>query len=220
MIPPIAFQLPPDRHATRKMILRGTLAFTMVEMLVSIAIVIALVAIMLPVSSQLSAHSKKVKCAQQLRQIWTALSLYSNENRGRLPGPSYKGVSITAPSIPAKLLPYTGNTDRLWDCPARPNLRDLRGHTGYIQGSYYQTGVGTLFPFGYPAGSGNAEKKPMTLLEISQLPDPSLCWLLSDADSMNYSTPGLADYAPDPAHKQGRNVLHHDGRVLFEPVPR
>ncbi len=190
-------------------------AFSLMEMLISLAGIAILSVILFAVSSQLSHKTKAAQCAHHLRQIWTALCLYANDHQGKLPGPSYHGVTVSAPSVPMQLLPYTGHSDAIWDCPARPRLRTLRGYTGYLQGTYYEVGFGTHLAFGYPAGT-YPEKKSATLRWISQLPNPDLFWLLTDLDAQNYNTPGLAELAPGPAHQGARNVLYHDGRVVLQ----
>jgi prepilin-type N-terminal cleavage/methylation domain-containing protein/prepilin-type processing-associated H-X9-DG protein len=60
-------------------------AFTLVELLVVIGIIALLIGILLPTLSRVQQQSRKTACLSNLRQLGTALILYANENRGRLP---------------------------------------------------------------------------------------------------------------------------------------
>ncbi|MDA3873750.1 MAG: prepilin-type N-terminal cleavage/methylation domain-containing protein [Kiritimatiellae bacterium] len=62
--------------------------FTLVEMLVVIAIIALLISIMLPVVSTMQERSKLVTCSNRLRSISQALFLYGTDHGGKLPSPS------------------------------------------------------------------------------------------------------------------------------------
>jgi prepilin-type N-terminal cleavage/methylation domain-containing protein len=65
------------RHRTR--------AFTLVELLVVIGIIAALIGILLPVLSGVSARGRDIKCQSNIRQIVTSLITYAQENKGSYP---------------------------------------------------------------------------------------------------------------------------------------
>ena len=71
-------------------------AFTLVELLVVIGIVALLLAILLPVLNRARESARSTVCLSNLRQIGTAMVMYCNQNRGKLPrqSPRY------APAIP------------------------------------------------------------------------------------------------------------------------
>jgi prepilin-type N-terminal cleavage/methylation domain-containing protein len=90
--------------------------FTLVEMLVVIAIIVVLMAILFPVFSRVRAHARKVKCIGQLHQLAMALKSYQNGNNGRFPpapvfvnGRYYGGFSALYPD-------YVDNSD-IFICP-------------------------------------------------------------------------------------------------------
>lgn len=62
-------------------------AFSLIELLVSIAMVVVLVALLLTVVSRSRAAAQSVSCTSNLRQIHGAMMLYCRENSGRFPDP-------------------------------------------------------------------------------------------------------------------------------------
>ena len=72
-------------------------AFTLIELLIVIAIIALLIAILLPslAGARKAAHS--IVCASQLRQLGTGLSLYADDNKDRYPTrggiPDFGGIA-------------------------------------------------------------------------------------------------------------------------------
>jgi len=121
--------------------------FTLIEILVVIAIIAILAAILFPVFNQAKAAAKQASCLSNTRQIGMATQMYLGDNDGGYPQSKqtsaqpqiqdYDG-SIENPdtgSIFATLLIYTGHggtssedvmyEQKLYSCPADPNPFDL-----------------------------------------------------------------------------------------------
>lgn len=60
-------------------------AFTMIELLAVIAIIVVLAAILFPVFARAKAQAKQTVCVSNLRQIGDAITLYMNDNDGLFP---------------------------------------------------------------------------------------------------------------------------------------
>src|SRR5208337_3424403 len=60
-------------------------AFTLLELLVVIAVISILTALLLPVLSKAKAHARSASCTNHLRQMGMALKMYVDENNSRYP---------------------------------------------------------------------------------------------------------------------------------------
>ena len=90
--------------------------FTLVELLVVIAVVAILAALLLPALAGAKAKAKRVACCSNMRQVSLAVSLYAGESVGRLPNPKATNTfdfnNAKAPDNPLKLLrPFVGLSD-------------------------------------------------------------------------------------------------------------
>lgn len=74
----------PDRTEVR-----GRRAFTLLELLVVIFLVIIVIAILMPTINRTHGGSWRVKCAANIKQIGLAIQLYENENKGAYPSTNY-----------------------------------------------------------------------------------------------------------------------------------
>jgi len=108
-----------------------TRAFTLVELLVVMAIVGLLAGLLLPVLGRARAQAKGAACLSNLRQIGVALQLYVDENDNRLPilydaPPASPGAPRTN-TLDVVLTNHLGSTQVL-GCPAdRERLFDRTG---------------------------------------------------------------------------------------------
>ena len=94
-------------------------AFTLVELLVVIAMIATLAALLLPVFSKAKEAGRGTACLSNLHQIGVALQLYVQDNRNHLPVMRDKSLttSNTLPSPDVVLSNYLGNVNVL-RCPS------------------------------------------------------------------------------------------------------
>lgn len=107
-------------------------AFTLVELLIVIAILAVLAAVLFPVFSQAKETGKRTVCLNNLRQIGLGLTIYLSDYDDRLPDRrdlksslpgGYKPWSTWPPSDPrsgwaAVILEHYMKQNNLWGCPS------------------------------------------------------------------------------------------------------
>jgi prepilin-type N-terminal cleavage/methylation domain-containing protein/prepilin-type processing-associated H-X9-DG protein len=104
-------------------------AFTLLELLVVIAIIGVLAALLLPALTRAKEAGRSTACLSHLRQIGTALQLYTQDHDNRMPLMSNAGATnaIAAPTMDLVLSNYTGNP-KVFACPS--DDKDLFRLTG------------------------------------------------------------------------------------------
>lgn len=108
-------------------------AFTLVELLVVIAVIGILAALLLPVISKGKAGALGTQCLSNLRQLGVGLQLFVDQNQQRMPVMYDRPVSTNAfvtnfPSSPDRVLSNFITAPLIWKCPA--DDRQLFQQTG------------------------------------------------------------------------------------------
>lgn len=112
------------RKSIGRDIAAGSTAFTLVELLIVIAIIAVLVSILLPAVSKARRSAMSVQCQSNLRQIYTGTLFYANDNRGYFPCAWLNPPSSFGCANPVKLLTtYRAKgawvaSGAIWGCPA------------------------------------------------------------------------------------------------------
>lgn len=111
--------------------------FTLVELLVVVAVLLVLVAMLLPTLSRASEAARRAKCGSNLRQIAMGLRLYAIANNGWYP-----------------LYGYTGEGAYLWNDAAGGDEWWLTGNSATHLPDNYKVG------FGYQLARANDSRNP------------------------------------------------------------
>lgn len=64
---------------------RGRRAFTLVDVLVSIAVIMVLISLMMPALTKATETAHRVVCSSNVRQIGIAMLMYANDNKDQIP---------------------------------------------------------------------------------------------------------------------------------------
>src|SRR5436190_4001931 len=101
-------------------------SFTLIELLVVAAIISILTALILPALRSSRERSKRIACANNVRQIVLAMYYYSNDYEGLLPQQAiYTGNY--SPDWSGRLTNYLQNTTAVFRCPSDNNGRRFAG---------------------------------------------------------------------------------------------
>lgn len=213
-----------------------TSAFTLIEMLVSIAILAILTVLIFLGVERARTQMGITKCMSNLRQVHTALMLYSQDHGGMLPGPLTSTMTPffkmsaagrpTSNQLSGYLAPYLnvpipepgqGEFNDYLACPAfLATLSASERRNPQIARSYGIPLGASGYPFGYTqSASPSKTKEPKNFHTYTIEFNPTETWLLRDIDGEN--TTSGNEVPPTPPHERGRNHLYADGSVRFLP---
>lgn len=101
---------------------RASRAFTLLEMLAAVSIVLILVAIVYPALEKLSPRAEKVVCMNNLRNLHAAFAGYAAEGWPQIP----KGIALGSNEEQRWWLEFTkknlGLSEKTWRCPTITRL--------------------------------------------------------------------------------------------------
>ncbi len=195
---------------------RSAVGFTLIEMLVVIAIISILAGMLFPVFAQARESARKALCLSNVKQLAAAVMMYAADYGDRFPLSAYRTASgqpaPDSPIWPAYIAEYVGNKDIFTcpDCGDETCYADVWADRGRLSIGLNRDLENRTTNTPYPA---------------SVFADPSRTILLAD------STPGdtdsakargfqvIADRAPDTQsaiasrHLKGTNIGFADGHA-------
>ncbi len=191
----------------------GARAFSLVELLVVLAIVSLLAALLLPVLARARVRAQGVVCAGQLRQLGIAVRLYATDHVDFLPRSQHSAFAHKERPWGSALAPYLGGSTESWTqllatvyhCPSDSRV----GAWSYGINVYFELGP-----------EDDYEGKPQTWRRFGSVTRPSRTILFaenrSQADHLMPNFWARPEDAVEVAHQRhaGRaNYLFVDGHT-------
>jgi prepilin-type N-terminal cleavage/methylation domain-containing protein/prepilin-type processing-associated H-X9-DG protein len=157
--------------------------FTLVEMLVVIAVIAILAALLLPALSRAKASARKSACISNLRQVGLGIHLYAGDNGDTLPAaPNLTGDDIAtnhaAVFYKRLMKSYLGlhgassPQDRVFACPADTFYYHFPSFT-YVAENLHDQADSDYSSYGFSGGNGFTNASPPAFLD--EVSWPGVC---------------------------------------------
>ena len=210
-------------------------AFSLVELLVVIAVIAILAGLLLPAMVRAKQKADQINCVSNLKQFGHALQMYLEDNNDFLPGPLWSGMQASYKSDSTEemlyyigsaylgAVPPEGDESRIVNvavcpgylraAPALSSISDMEGRICYLLNPDVDPNPGPQVPaFGYPA----PESLPLKYGHLGQYGGPASIYAITDVDKLNVPDPSVTwwtDLPYKPSHGSSRNELFFDWHV-------
>jgi len=188
-------------------------AFTLIEMLVVIAIIAVLAALVAPALMRSRDSALSIHCLNNMRQIGTAVMLFADAHDDCFPRSQHSAFAHGELTWARSVAPYLGSSTTAWKdlldsvyhCPSDPRAATL----SYGLNVYFELGPDDDYP-GYP----------MTWRRRFDVTSPSATILIAENDSLAdhimpnfWSSPGDAVDVASKRHNDKANYIFADGHA-------
>lgn len=218
-------------------------AFTLIELMVVVAIIGILSALLLAALSRAKEKAYRAQCVNNLKQLGLGIQMYADDHHDQLPGPVWQGLcenydnldntrilyytaaytGLPTPSLTPHYAPLARcpSAARRWtDANSNTSLMARDRPLSYIVALYVtnnNSGVVTR-PFGYPYSAPPYTSEDEAPKRMHEIANSSLSWAIVDADQQNASSKGpYYSFLPTtPAHVTVRNTLYFDWHIAAE----
>jgi prepilin-type N-terminal cleavage/methylation domain-containing protein/prepilin-type processing-associated H-X9-DG protein len=156
-------------------------AFSLIELLVVVAIVALLAGLAVPAVGSALESGERAKCAGHLRSLGAGINLYAADNNGRLPGTSHSGTNYWIEELRGVL---GTNYDRVRISPIDPRgaQRLAQGGTSYVMNA-------RVNPEAFANEFGEIDPGEIVYDKLSRIPAPSRAILLFLASTNKGTAP-------------------------------
>jgi len=190
-------------------------AFTLVELLVTIAVIAILAALVLPALSSGKRKAVQTECVGNLRQWGLAFRMYADDNRDFLPRRG-QGVQVLAkidrPEDWFNSLPFYFGLQSFQTMVSNHAMPAAHSQSVFICPSAENSGATYFLPYGM-----NMNLCPWNLpmqTKFAEIPQPDLVVAMADAPGPYSATyPSTNPYSPTARHGSKLNVLFLSGAV-------
>jgi prepilin-type N-terminal cleavage/methylation domain-containing protein len=113
--------------------------FTLIELMIVIAIIAILAAILVPNFLRARAQGQLTACKSNMKNIGTAMEMYSSDNQGRYP----TGITLITPNY-LKTIPTCASAGNITYSYTYTTVPD--SYTAYCSGTYHKGMIAGGFP--------------------------------------------------------------------------
>jgi prepilin-type N-terminal cleavage/methylation domain-containing protein/prepilin-type processing-associated H-X9-DG protein len=227
------------RPAARRYARSMRSGFTLVELLLVLAVILILVGLAMPVLYMTQRHSYAATCSSNLHQLGSASLLYENENHGWVPAHQHDFMSVHWTCTLAQYLdgswswnnPAIDQGMKVYLCPstdqAYPPNASTTGY--YVNYAIHEAASTPSPPYGGSYSDNHTATYNYYFLNYNRVTDPSTFVLFADADNSGnwyyeirstWPTDGLNGGSMVAfRHDQQANVVFLDGHTGLMDQP-
>ena len=193
--------------------MRSRHGFTLVELLVVVAIIGVLVALLLPAVQAARAAARRMECANNMRQIGLAIHQYVDSHDGEFPYLLHHSDAARDQTWIYSLSPWLENVNKMRFCPEDLRLKELAKTPDYPGTSYAFNGYLTKPPPPKTTLGGDFVDSPPGYAEnFNNIAETHRTIMLFEANQLYLS--GTFDHVDSQYWFRETNVLDKDNKGL------